>query len=478
MLQKIKQRLEDSDILIKLERVGIVWKQARELERENPRKHRTRHELEFLPAALEVIETPPSPTARVTVWLIIGLFVIALGWSIIGKTDVVIIAQGKTIPPGKSKVLQSLNGGVVKAIYVEEGQEVKKDQLLVEMDLTTTTADLAQVQSALIQSTLDKQRLELLIDDPNTALEKFTPPSYASNTLIDTQKQLIVAQTGEYNSQLAGLESNIRRGEAELRALEADISGLRQTIPLLQERTDAQSSLVEQGLAPRANYLQLKEQLVASQQSLAAQQHKRTEVQEGIRTAREQREQASSEFKRQRLTELAQAQEKINQLRQDLIKAKEGLSLTRLTAPSDGIVQQLAVTTVGGVIKPAEPILYIVPKDAVLEVEGLLLNRDRGTIKVGDEAQIKVDAYPFTKYGTIPAKVTLISSDSIEHEKLGPVFKIKAEMERSTIKMQDKDVQLGAGMTVTLEIKADERRVIRYILGPVLEGLQEAGREK
>jgi hemolysin D len=471
-------KASDSLFVMKMFKARDIWKQSKAMEKQNPRHYRHKHELEFLPAALEVIETPPSTTARLTTWSIIAIFVFALAWSIIGTTDIVVVAQGKTIPYHGSKPIQSLERGMVKRLLVEEGQEVKKGEVLIELDTTVSTADRDSVSKQLINAMLDAARVKALYTNPDNPDATFTPPRSASASMVQTQRQLMSATSSEYRSKLQSAENDIQRFQAEAQGIQSDIQKLEETAPLIEERAAGQMELSDKGLLPRNTALQTQQELINVRQTLAAQRHHANESKASLASAREQRDAIKSEFKRQRSGELRELQEKIGSLQQELIKTDDRLGDQSITAPEDGYVQQLAITAVGTVVEAGKELLYIVPKGEALEVEAFLLNKDWGDVDEGQEAEVKLEAFPFNKYGTIKSIIRNKPKNSVNDEKMGPVYKLRATLAKNAMEYEGRTMPLSPGMAVTLEIKTGHRRLIEFILSPIIRGFKEAGREK
>ncbi|MFN7901910.1 MAG: HlyD family type I secretion periplasmic adaptor subunit [Holosporales bacterium] len=478
MLTLFKEKAADSVFLMRLVKAKEVWKHSVQEEAEKPHLKRSRHELEFLPAALEVMETPPSPTARLTAWLILALFTVALVWSILGFTDVVVTGQGQIIAFGNTRIIQSLEVAKISKINVREGQSIKVGDILVELDPTETQAETQKVGEALMQAALDVTRLRALADNPNNPEAAFVPPTNAPPALVINQKQLLKATIQEHRSRLSSFDASIRTNEAQQQTIQAEIKKLEQTIPLIRERADGLSSLASRGLAPRTQALQVQQELVNAKQDLSANRSRLNEVAATITNARQQREQAVSEYLKTRLNELSEAQQRFNNLRQELIKAKDRSGKRTITAPEDGTVQNLKINTVGGVVQPAEEIMRIVPSGGGLEALVRVLNKDRGGIEAGMPVQVKVDAYSFTKYGVINGQVREISSDAVLDEKLGPLFQVWVTLEPDSPLFNDKSLRITPGMTVVAEVKTDKRRIINYILSPIERGLKEAARER
>jgi hemolysin D len=236
--------------------------------------------------------------------------------------------------------------------------------------------------------------------------------------------------------------------------------------------------LARQGLAPRNSSLQLEQELVESEENIQVLRHRRSKIEASLESTKKQLNQADQEFNKQNIATLAEAQKQVTSLRQDLIKTKERVRLQKLRAPTDGYVQQLQISTVGGVVQPAQQLMFIVPQDEVLEVEAMVLNKDRGSIKVNQEAEVKLEAFNFTKHGTIGAVIRNISSDAVQDEKLGAVFPVRVSLLQNYIMVNDEKIRLTPGLNVTLEAKDSKRRVIEFILTPILKGFKEAAREK
>lgn len=202
------------------------------------------------------------------------------------------------------------------------------------------------------------------------------------------------------------------------------------------------------------------------------------ETEVNIESLKKEKQQYLAEFNKNIMQELTENREQLESYQQELIKYEEALKRTEVKAPISGYVQQLVYHTKGGVVETAKPIMNIVPKDYKLEAEVKILNKDIGFVRTGQDVEIKIDSFPFTKYGTIKAKVRNISGDAIQDEKLGLVFNARLDLEDNKIKADGQIIQLKPGMSVTAEIKTGKRRVIEYLLSPVMKYLNESMRER
>jgi hemolysin D len=462
---------------------------------------RTNYEIAFLPAALEIAETPPSPVGRAVGATIIAIFCVALAWATLGKVDIVATASGKIIPSGRTKLIQPLETGIVRAINVHEGQQVHAGESLIELDPTMTAAEQGHVNADLIAARLDVARLQAALSDSGNPLTNFQPPEGATAGQIEMHRQFLISQTSEQRAKLAELDRQSSQKDAERSTVEASIAKLEATIPPLQERVDTRKYLFDKQLGSKLNYLSEYQDLVSQQQDLLIQRSKLKEAEAALAALKETRDRTSAEFRRTLYDELAKAEQKAAGIAQDVIKADRRTKLQNLVAPVDGVVQQLAVHTVGGVVTPAQVLAVVVPKDSQLEIEATLANDDVGFIYPGQEAEIKVHTFNFTRYGVLHGKVLSVSPDTIardgrdvaepasraqnasdgRQQQQRPddlVYAARISLDQRQLKADDRVVDLGPGMAVTVEVKTGSRRIIGYLLSPLASYEHDALRER
>lgn len=462
-----------------LRRYGKVFHHAWSRRREMDSPNLQPHEAQFLPAALALRDTPLHPAPRVALWLIMMFALIALLWAVFGHIDVVATAVGKIIPNDRTKVVQPMETAVVKAIHVRDGQEVKAGQVLIELDATTATADTERLSNEAQDSRLEALRAQAVL----AALANGLPPKLkpmagvGADRLLAEQSQAS-GQYQEYQARQLQLEAELGRRRAELQATQDEVTKLEQTAPIARQRAQDYQKLVKENFVSQHGYLEREQARIEQEQDLAASRSKVAELRAALMEAQRQRATLEAETRRQLLDQLNLASQKAESLGQELIKAEQRSRLMRLTAPVDGTVQQLAVTTVGGVVTPAQPLMVIVPKENVLEVEAMLPNKDIGFVNPGQDAEVKVETFPFTKYGTLHGKVTQVSSDAIQDEKRGLIYSTRVKLARDTIQVENKMVRLSPGMAVTVEVKTGTRRVIEYFLSPLMQVTSESLRER
>lgn len=446
---------------------------------------RNRHERAFLPAALEIQESPPQPAARITLWALVAFVIIALVWAIIGKIDVVAVAPGKLVVSDRSKVVQPLEPGIVKAIHVQDGQYVKAGQILIELDSTLTGADSDKNSAAWLDAKIEALRAQALLD----ALGNRRPPELPADSelpagnaeyrhkLSDAQR-LATSQWQELQARLATIDADSDRKRAERAGTLEQVRKLEQTLPIIGKRAADYKELSEKKFVARHSYLEKEQTRIETERDLATQGRKLEELSEGMTINQRQKEAIVAEFRRTQHDTLVRAREKTRELAQEVVKARRHNFQTRLTAPVSGIVQQLAMHTVGGVVTAAQALLVIVPQEDIVEAEAMLENKDIGFVNAGQDAAVKIETFNYTKYGLIDGKVQSVSLDAIQDEKRGLIYATRIRIKHNTMQVEGKTVRLTPGMAVTVEIKTAQRRIIEYFLSPFIQHVSESIRER
>jgi len=463
------------------------------------RAERRRDELAFLPAALEIVETPPSPVGRAVAFTIIAVFAVALSWACIGTVDIVAVAPGKIIPSGRTKIIQPFETGVVRAIRVRDGQSVKAGDVLIELDPTMTGAELGHFKSDLIAAQLDAARLRAALAAKGDPAAELKPPPDAPAVLVEMHRRFLISQAAEQKAKLAAIDGQVAQKEAERATIRASIEKLKAIIPPLEERVEIRKHMFNKELGSKLVYLTELQDLLGQQKEIIVQESRLNETESAIAALAETRLKTVAEYERGLFDDLSKAEQKLAGLGQDVIKAEQRTSLQNLTAPVEGVVQQLAMNTIGGVVTPAQALMVIVPAESRLEIEAMISNRDIGFVEVGQDAAIKVDAFNFTRYGLLQGKVLSVSPDAISHDKPQDKpsdkpqgaeasssepkgqdlsYAARVSLDRTRMQVEGKSVNLSPGMAVTVEIKTGSRSIISYLLSPLARYKQESLRER
>lgn len=438
----------------------------------------TQTEAEFLPAALALQEQPVSPAPRIAMWLIVSFFIIALLWAYFGKIDITATAQGKIIPSDRTKVIQPFETATVKQILVKEGQAVKAGQVLVALDYTVAQADNTKTSSDLAFARLKAYRAKYIL----AKLAGLALPSIDQHNinpdLFDESHSALLSQLNEYQSRLSTYDAEISRRQAELNSSTAQVTNLEKIVPIAKTRADDFKQLKDENYASRHEYLAYEQARLEKETELDRQRGQVKELSAALNETRTQRAQFMAEFRKSTMDSLNESQQQIETLEQESIKTAQRQALTALKSPVDGTVQQLAINTVGGVVTPAQALMVIVPKNNPLQVEAFIPNKDIGFVREEQNAEVKIETFPHSRYGTIDAKVLSISHDAINDEKLGLIYSSLIRMEKSTINVDGKQVNLSPGMAVTVEIKTGQRRLIEYFLSPLIQNAKDSLHER
>jgi hemolysin D len=456
-----------------------------------------KNEREFLPAALEILETPPSPTGRLLAFIIGSFFIIAVLWSFFGKVDVLATAPGRILPAGKIKVIQPLDPGMVKAIYVQDGDHVRAGQVLIELDPTLAVADREKLAHDLVGAELDVARLTALkpLAEDGKAPAALVAPPDATPDEVEQARSALRAQIDQQAAKLAGLDEQIAEKRAELGEVEASVAKTNAGLPMLEEKARLHQRLHDQGFGTSFAYLDAKEAVSDAHRDLDVYAQRGQQARAAAASLQRQRAEAVSEFAAGVLSDLSKALEKQNETSQDLVKAKEKSIETSIRAPIDGVVEETAVHTIGGVVTPAERLMIVVPDSQQLVVEAQLPNRDVGFVHVGQDAAVKVETFNFTRYGLIRGKVLSVSRDAVAASDrrtddgapesptasptpASPTYTARISLDRSSMTVDGVVRPLQPGMTVTAEVKTGRRTIIDYLLSPLARKTNEALHER
>jgi hemolysin D len=478
---------------------------------------------EFLPAALEILETPPPPLPVALTWTICFFALAALVWSCVGRLDVHAVALGKIETVGFAKVIEPLAPGKIAAIHVQAGQPVKAGELLLELDPAEAEAGARSARDALNASLAEIDRRRYVIIAARAAQAEPARGNDASPIeALAAQSGLKVAwdvtlpepfrlrEAAVLRADLAQLSDSLKEIDkktaeklATREKLDMSIASQRPMMDTLNQRVSTRQQAFDLHVGTKIDLYNAKEELEKAQAELALTQGQLIETSAAVKELDSEKAKTVSQFVADNQNKLDEASRQADEARQALAKAIDQLAQTRLSAPIDGVVQQTAVTTVGQVVTTGQQLAVITPAGGKLQVEALLANRDVGFVKPGQEAVIKVDAFPFTQFGVLHGKVIKIAPAAVSEEEAkraladatatanaaqtqAPVqgqpenfvFPATIALDETSIHVNGAAIALTPGMTATVEIKTDSRRVIDYLLAPLAKIASEAARER
>lgn len=463
-----------------------------------PKRELTPEEREFLPHLLEIQETPPSPVKRAVLWSLIALVMALIVWATVGRISIVATAPGKFIPDGRVKEVQPLESSIVKAIHVREGQRVQAGDLLLELDPTLSAAALAANADKYGFNKLEQARLNAELNNGRARYPDATDQPAARVALEERMRK---ARLQAHTTKLAEAKAAVEEKAAALAAAQATLTKYEETTAIAAEREASARPLVDTGAISRMDYLQLKEDLARNRNDLASQDNTVQQSAAALEGAKRSLEQVERDRVANLYSDLDQRVTDEPALKGDLDKSKELYALKWLRAPVSGLVQKVAVTTVGQVVTPAQSLVTIVPDGTPLIVEATVSNEDIGYLKIGQPVEVKVDTFPFQRYGTLKGTLVQISPDAEDKNaasrdtdtragvnsqsdpsrdpasataNAGYVYKIHVRTQESRFVVDGEPRPVVSGMTVQADITTDRRRVIDFFLSPVVKYLDES----
>jgi len=460
---------------------------------------------EFLPAALEILETPASPKRVAFIWVVCLMLAAALVWSYIAKLDVYSFATGRIQPSGRSKVIQSLDPGKVLKIAVENGMKVKAGDLLLELDPTEAYAErnAAAADLEALDAEIPRRQAEMQAVLSGAATPpQVVFPSNVGQALQTRERNVLSAELAHYTSSQDALKAQLAEKTATQTRLQSTIAARERLIALLDQRVSMKRELMTREAGSLAQLLDAQQVLEQTLTTDASDKGQLVETAAAAASIEKKMDEQQKQFIADQSTKLAEAERKRDHSAEDLVKAVAKAERVHLTAPIDGTVQQLAVNTIGQVVTTGQPLLVVVPEGGPLEIDALVPNSDIGFLEVGQHAVIKLDAFPFSIYGTLDGTVVDVSRDAVYDQDVsnsdaatspqkqnaslldpnpkthGLVYPVTVALNQRHIEIDGKQVPLSAGMTATVEVRTGDRRVIEYLLSPLRRVVSESGHER
>ena len=435
-------------------------------------------ETEFLPAVLEVTETPPSPIGRLGMWTIVALITIGIIWSVVGKINEVAVATGKIVPLGQVKTIQSKNKGIVKAIYAKEGDYVKAGDVLVELDPTSTSADLDSLKKRAAYFRLDIERL-------NAELSGEAFLTKASEDLdekdLRAQVALYQSRTAQHRAERQAAEMAVLQKRAALQSETINADKYNEMLAIAQDKENRLVNLVRENAIAEFQLLEQRSNRIELTKAAEGQQELIQKARAELAETQERLTNVDAAYHKDIMTNLVDARKQYYAYEEEIKKADENSRLSKIVAPVDGRVHQLAVNTVGGIVTDAQTLMMIVPEDVKLELEVWADNKDIGFIRQGQLAEVKIETFNFQKFGVIHALVNEISADALNDnrdQEKNKKYRLGLTFDQSDMNVSGKRVPLTPGMAVTAEIKIKEKRIIDFFLDPFRQYTSEALRER
>lgn len=440
--------------------------------------------LDFAPALLRTQHQPPAPLPRVVLYLLLALFAIALLWAVVGRLDIVAVAPGKLVPQSFLKIVQPAEAGIVRDILVREGESVQEGQVLIRMDTRLAGADLRAIVREVRVKALQLQRIDAeLRGQPMRRL-----PGADTVLFAEVEAQFLarrLAQTDTLEAERAQL-SKVRH---DLKVAQEIESKLKQTLPIYQAQAEGWERLAKEGFAGKLLAMDRQRQYLENAQDLKAQGHAIAGLDAAIAQTEKRIAQLHSGYLQQLQAERADIAAQHHRAQQEYDKQQHRSGLQELRAPQTGIVKDLATHTPGTVVAPGTVVMTLVPRDEPVQAEVWVANADAGFVALEQKAWIKIDAYPFQKYGLVEGVIRQVSADSSEAAASGApmknqllsmplYYRVLVALDSTHLERDGRRHPLLPGMQLSAEIHLGTRSVLEYLLSPIQKVAQEAGRER
>ncbi len=404
---------------------------------------------------------------RFIFWLLIGIIIFFTIWLYWGKVDIVVSARGKMVPDGEIKVVQTLDTGVLSRINVRPGDHVKKGDVLVVIDPSTTEPALESAEKNLNQLSIEADRLKATISSHgfHAGLKTF------ETEMMDTQMKIYRSSKEAYDNHMAAKHKELNKIEEQIKSMLAEKEKHEIMLPASREKLKRIEQVKD--IVSSEIYDSGRNEVVDHEKSIESIQSKVNELKHYERQIRDEMEYEKENFRNTHLKELAEKQRQIGEIMAEIDRIGFMNRKQRIEAPIDGFVNELYIHTLGGVVTPAQKILSIVPEHTSLMVESFVMNKDVGFVENGMPVSIKVDTFDFQKYGMIDGQVVQISKDSINDEKLGPVYRMMVNPQRTWLMVDGKKTEMASGMTLSAEVNVGKRRIIEFFIYPLIKHLDE-----
>lgn len=437
---------------------------------------RDRLQYEFLPAAEEIIETPAAPLGALVVWLVTLLLIVALAWSYFGRIDIVAVANGKISTEGSTKIIQPAISGVVTNINVHEGQSVKKGETLLALDKTTAEKDVATANQSLSAARVERDILRRLAVGGNTdeIINKADLPDETKAMLrqfASSQTALSAARQQAVNGTISNYQQQLQLNQQAKKQLETNAQNLKNRKAEIEKQLPNANPVDKLRLQNELSNID--QRITSADSAVLGQNQQLLQSQSALTQAQNQSQTQTAETNSAFNNQIITAEKRIIELENNLVKAKQILAQTTITAPVDGTVLSLTVKTIGGVVNAGQQLAQIVPEKVPLYVDAALDNQDIGFVKPGQRAVVKVATYPFQRYGYLEGIVENISPDAIQDDKKGLIYKAKIKLNDEKSSKQNQ-LKLLPGMSVSAEITTGQRRIIEFFLDPLMTKADES----
>ncbi|UYP28985.1 HlyD family type I secretion periplasmic adaptor subunit [Pseudomonas sp. Z8(2022)] len=435
-----------------------------------------RQDTEFMPEVEGAILEDSPWASRITVWAVSACLLTALAWAHFAVLEEVTTGEGKAIPSSKVQVIQNLEGGIVSEIFVREGQVVDKGDTLLRLDDTRFLSNRGETEADRLALVARLERLAAEAEGREPSLP--AEITQGAPQLAEDELALYRSRQQRLQSEQRTLGEQLRQKEQELAEFRSKAQQYRSSLGLLQQELNMSQPLVASGAISQVEVLRLRRSLVEVRGSLEATNLAIPRAEAAMSEIRSKMEESELSFRSDAFKELNEVRTELQKITATSVAIEDKVSRTTVTSPVRGVIKQLKVNTIGGVVQPGSDMLEIVPLDDSLLIEAKVRPQDVAFLHPGQKAMVKFTAYDYTIYGGLKANLELISADTITDEEGNSFYLIQVRTEKSHLGSEEHPLLIIPGMVATVDIITGEKSVLDYLLKPVLKARSEAMRER
>ena len=431
----------------------------------------------LMPTSADMDPYKPPRGLRIAFFGVVVMLMTIGAWAVFGAVDIVAVARGKVIATSGIKRIQTLETGVVREILVSEGQSVEAGQVLVRMDSTDAATILNRIAYDISDVNAEIFIVEAMLDAPDKGVAHADIPAGVLASIGANHLETMRSEVNRYRAAIELIDSRIEEQTARVAANKASAEKYKKLIPLMQERMEARRFLAQRGNGTRHSAIEAEQEYIDAEQGLLVEESRITEGMASINRLHQELELAKAERRVTLQARLMTAQQQLNSLDQERIRTQQSAFYQELRAPVRGYVQGLHVQAPGEVLESGQELMSIVPADDVLEMEGLIDNKDIGFVRIGQTAEVKFRTFPYTMYGTFPGTVRQVAADAVENNgKL--VYPVRVALDQVSVPVDGREVPITTGMEGVIDIKIGKRQVYQFFLAPLLRLRNESLRER
>jgi membrane fusion protein, adhesin transport system len=424
----------------------------------------------------DLVRDNPIKVSHKLVWAVMILLASAVGWSYFITLPEYAVAIGSVVPQSQIKVVQHLEGGIVQDIFVADGDSVSKGDPLIQLDLANSGLNREDLQVRLDSFVLTRARLKA----ESTGRDMIMPKEESERRPLQASAELneLDSRRSELESTLTVQKRQVEQAKLAIKGFEEQKKALQNDLDIANKKLATSASLLAAQLVTKQSHQEKESAVVQLQGQISAINVEIPKARSAHDEAKERLRELTLKFRREATGLSSEIEQKIASVQELLSQASEQRLRTEIVSPIDGVIKNLAFNTVGGVVKAGEPIMQVVPTSETLVIEVNLAPEDRGYVKVGQKALVKVTSYDFIRYGGLDGFVTHISPDSDLDEQGSPYFLVKVSTERSYLGTKEGDLPITPGMQASVDIKTGDKSVMEYLVRPVLKIRYEAFHER